>query len=255
MTIQLTPAEGADSLSVSQATTGSAVRQRRRGRGVLILTGLFLTATCIVMVFPFLWAAISSTKPTDVAFANPPVFLVGDAAHRVPPAGATGISSAMADAHNLAWKLALVLSGAAGPALLETYNAERHPSGRQAVEQAYNRYVTRSDPDLGTDGMQPAIPDLHVEFNRYRSTAVVPEPDLVDELLHVDRERDVGDGAGRGDREGHVATGVVDREGRGVGGGDRGRRGDGRHGEHEAGAQQHGERGEGTAHGPEPRSR
>ena len=74
MTIQLTPAEGADSLSVSEATTGSAVRQRRRGRGVLILTGLFLTATCIVMVFPFLWAALSSTKPTDVAFANPPVF-------------------------------------------------------------------------------------------------------------------------------------------------------------------------------------
>jgi multiple sugar transport system permease protein len=74
MTIQLTPAEGADALSVSEATTGAAVRRRRRGRGVLILTGLFLTATCIVMIFPFLWAAISSSKPTDVAFANPPVF-------------------------------------------------------------------------------------------------------------------------------------------------------------------------------------
>jgi multiple sugar transport system permease protein len=74
MTIQLTPAEGADSLTVSEVTTGASAPRRRRGRGLLVLTGLFLTATCVVMVFPFLWAAISSSKPTDVAFANPPVF-------------------------------------------------------------------------------------------------------------------------------------------------------------------------------------
>ena len=43
------------------------------------------------------------------------------------------------------------------------------------MEQAYNRYVTRSDPDLGTEGMHEAIPDMHVEFNRYRSSAVVPD--------------------------------------------------------------------------------
>src|SRR5580765_5787964 len=109
------------------------------------------------------------------------VFLAGDAAHTMPPTGGFGGNTGIHDAHNLAWKLALVLRGAAGPALLETYNAERHPSGKQAVEQAYNRYVTRSDPDLGTEGMQPAIPDLHVEFNRYRSTAVVLEPDYVDD--------------------------------------------------------------------------
>ena len=99
----------------------------------------------------------------------------------MPPTGGFGGNTGVHDAHNLAWKLALVLRGVAGPALLETYDAERHPNGHQAVEQAYNRYVTRSDPDLGTDGMQPAIPDLHVEFNRYRSTAVVPEPDFVDD--------------------------------------------------------------------------
>ena len=74
MTIQLTPAEGADSLTVSEATIAATPPNRRRSRRVAVLTGLFLTATCVVMVFPFLWAAISSTKPTDVAFANPPVF-------------------------------------------------------------------------------------------------------------------------------------------------------------------------------------
>jgi multiple sugar transport system permease protein len=74
MTIQVTPAEGADSLTLSKATTEPAHPQRPRRRPVLVLTGLFLVATCVVMVFPFLWAAISSTKPTDVAFSNPPVF-------------------------------------------------------------------------------------------------------------------------------------------------------------------------------------
>ncbi len=53
------------------------------------------------------------------------VFLVGDAGHRVTPAGATGISSAMADAHNLAWKLAAALRGWAGPELVESYADER----------------------------------------------------------------------------------------------------------------------------------
>ena len=54
-----------------------------------------------------------------------PVFLIGDAAHRYPPAGATGISTGIADAHNLAWKLAAVLAGQSAADLLETYDVER----------------------------------------------------------------------------------------------------------------------------------
>lgn len=54
-----------------------------------------------------------------------PVFLAGDAAHRVTPQGAGGISAAMADAHNLAWKLAATLRGWGGPGLLPSYAAER----------------------------------------------------------------------------------------------------------------------------------
>ena len=41
--------------------------------------------------------------------------------------------------------------------------------------------MTRSDPDLGTEGMHEAVPDMHVEFNRYRSSAVLPDPDDVDD--------------------------------------------------------------------------
>ncbi len=55
------------------------------------------------------------------------VFLVGDAAHVMPPSGGFGANTGIAEAHNLAWKLAAVLRGAAGDALLDSYERERRP--------------------------------------------------------------------------------------------------------------------------------
>ena len=124
------------------------------------------------------WIAAADNAST---YQSGRIFLAGDAAHTMPPTGGFGGNTGIHDAHNIAWKLALVLQGKAGSELLATYDEERHPAGHQAVEQAYNRYVTRSDPDLGTEGMRPAIPDMHVEFNRYRSSAVVDESTFVDD--------------------------------------------------------------------------
>jgi 2-polyprenyl-6-methoxyphenol hydroxylase-like FAD-dependent oxidoreductase len=105
------------------------------------------------------------------------VFLAGDAAHVVPPNGGYGGNTGVQDAYNLAWKLALVLTGAADPALLDTYDAERQPVGELTVEQAYTRYVTRVAPYLGTEGMQPLVDDFSMEIGcRYNSPAVVLEP-------------------------------------------------------------------------------
>ena len=58
------------------------------------------------------------------------VFLAGDAAHVVPPNGGFGGNTGIQDAHNLAWKLAAVINGEAGPGLLDTYDAERRPLSR-----------------------------------------------------------------------------------------------------------------------------
>lgn len=64
------------------------------------------------------------------------VFLVGDAAHTMPPYMGLGANTAIQSAQNLAWKLAAVLKGQAAPSLLYTYQTERHPVGLLAAEQS-----------------------------------------------------------------------------------------------------------------------
>jgi 2-polyprenyl-6-methoxyphenol hydroxylase-like FAD-dependent oxidoreductase len=58
-------------------------------------------------------------------------FLVGDAAHRTTPRGATGMNTGIADGHNLGWKLAWVARGWAAESLLDSYEQEREPVGRR----------------------------------------------------------------------------------------------------------------------------
>ena len=76
------------------------------------------------------------------------VFLLGDAAHRHPPTGGLGLTSAMHDAHNLCWKLAAVLAGHADATLLDTYEPERRPSlernAQRALENAINHFTIMS---------------------------------------------------------------------------------------------------------------
>src|SRR4051794_991192 len=118
-------------------------------------------------------------------FAEGRVFLAGDAAHVVPPNGGFGGNTGVQDAHNLAWKLAAVVKGDAGPALLDTYDAERLPLCELMVRQAYTRYATRVVPERGTEGVEPAVPDIELEIGLVmRSRAIAAEePD--DGALHL----------------------------------------------------------------------
>jgi len=99
------------------------------------------------------------------------VFLMGDAAHTVLPAGGFGATTGIQDAFNLAWKLALVLSRKADARLLDSYEEERLPIGKLAVEQTLLRNSYR----VGT-GERTFLDDAEMLFGyRYQSSAILSE--------------------------------------------------------------------------------
>ncbi|MBA3760755.1 MAG: FAD-dependent monooxygenase, partial [Gemmatimonadales bacterium] len=74
-------------------------------------------------------------------------FLLGDAAHIHSPVGAQGMNTGLQDAYNLGWKLALVVSQGAGPALLDSYEAERIPVAQRLLsttDRAFAMVVSNS---------------------------------------------------------------------------------------------------------------
>ncbi|MBC3194230.1 FAD-dependent monooxygenase [Pseudonocardia sp. C8] len=82
------------------------------------------------------------------------VFLAGDAAHRHPPANGLGTNTSIQDSYNLCWKLTAVLRGAAGEELLDSYDAERRPVGKQVVDRAM-KSVADMAPITSAFGFRP----------------------------------------------------------------------------------------------------
>ena len=107
------------------------------------------------------------------------IFLAGDAAHEMPPTGGFGMNTGVQDVHNLAWKLAAVLQGWGGPALLDTYEAERLPVGRAITEQSLANSAS-----MGRVAGQSANGNARPEYLNeqgmifgaaYASAAVIPD--------------------------------------------------------------------------------
>lgn len=69
-------------------------------------------------------------------YADRRALLAGDAAHVMTPYAALGANTGIQDAANLAWKIAAIRSGYAGPDLLHSYDQERRPVGYRAAEQS-----------------------------------------------------------------------------------------------------------------------
>ena len=121
-------------------------------------------------------------------FRKGPVFLVGDAAHRFPPTGGYGLNSGVQDAHNLAWKLAFVLGGAASERLLDTYDEERRPIAHSNADfsvgnrlriDTMQQAMRSGDPDWIRFWMHDFDNHLHsigqsLGF-RYEAGAVIPD--------------------------------------------------------------------------------
>ncbi|MBN8248321.1 MAG: FAD-dependent monooxygenase, partial [Verrucomicrobia bacterium] len=127
------------------------------------------------------WLAEFRVHERQVAdYVHDRVVLAGDAAHVHSPAGGQGMNTGIQDAANLGWKLALVASGAAGPDLLASYHAERHPvaaavlrmSGRMLRASMATHPAIRHLRDLA---MAAA---LHVPAVRHRAAAALTEDDI-----------------------------------------------------------------------------
>ncbi|MFJ9630112.1 FAD-dependent monooxygenase [Streptomyces sp. NPDC101175] len=146
----------------------------------------FTDARCAELVSaavgaPDVPVTIRSRFPWDMAeqvaegFRHGRILLAGDAAHVVPPTGGYGANTGIADAHNLAWKLALVTGGTAGEGLLETYDSERRPVAAYTAEQGSLQLAVRSG-DATEEQRAAAADALTVTMGQaYRSAAVVPE--------------------------------------------------------------------------------
>ena len=106
------------------------------------------------------------------------IFLAGDAAHRIPPAGGLGINSGAGDVQNLAWKLAAVLRGEAAESLLETYEVERQPVARNNNEQSLNNAAKMFDLIIALHGMEP-------EKTAERYKAIAADPGAFPELTQA----------------------------------------------------------------------
>lgn len=117
------------------------------------------------------------------------VFLVGDSAHAMPPFKAGGANAAIQSADNLAWKPAAVRQGWAGPELLDTYHAERHPVGAFSARQSLTGpTVTLLDLDHSAPRLPPeeeqSMFALLVGY-QYRSSAVIADPPSASPALGV----------------------------------------------------------------------
>ncbi len=95
-------------------------------------------------------------------FRDGRVFIAGDAAHRHSPFGGLGLNTGIQDAHNLTWKLAHVVRGAAEDPLLDSYEAERRPVGRRNVDFATTAFFGH----LGVAGAFGVLPGAPAEHNR-----------------------------------------------------------------------------------------
>ncbi|MEW2497984.1 FAD-dependent monooxygenase [Streptomyces nodosus] len=107
------------------------------------------------------------------------VFLIGDSAHEMPPTGAFGSNTGIQDAHNLAWKVAAVLRGWAGPALLDSYESERRPVAQATSARATLQAAREQHPgySVRTESNDPSDDLMTVALGyRYASRAVVGAP-------------------------------------------------------------------------------
>jgi putative polyketide hydroxylase len=135
------------------------------------------------------------------------VFLAGDAARSQPPSGGLGGNTGIAEAYNLAWKLAAVLHGEAGEALLATYDEERRPLADYTAAQM--ALLSQQRQTEGSAGITVDPASVSMGY-RYSAGAIIPEAG--DEQLPLIRHPDEW----KGEPGTHAPYHAFEREGKPV---------------------------------------
>lgn len=113
-------------------------------------------------------------------FQQERIFLVGDAAHEMPPTGGYGANTGIQDAHNLAWKLAMAVKEEAGKSLLNSYEEERQPIAELAIKQSRRIAESGKVFVIKSVNQKPVSIDDHLIATvgyQYVSNAIISEVD------------------------------------------------------------------------------
>ena len=144
--------------------------EERCVRAVRTVTGVPDLAVRVLSYAP--WDTAAQVADT---FTAGRVFLIGDAARVMPPTGGMGGNSAIGDAYSLAWKLAMVVQGQAGPGLLASHDPERRSFAEELVEQQYAAMVERTAPDRRDETVAAQVDPATFLFGlRYAEGAFTP---------------------------------------------------------------------------------
>ncbi len=147
--VRFDPAKGE---SVEQFTEERCIELARAATGIPHLATEILDVQA--------WQPTAAVADT---FRQGRVFLVGDAAHVMPPSGAYGANTGIQDAANLTWKLAYVLHGQANTSLLDSYDRERRPIADKTVDQAVATGRAWFGSDIEDNGAE-LVDDLTLKF-------------------------------------------------------------------------------------------
>ncbi|MYM53808.1 FAD-dependent monooxygenase [Thalassovita mangrovi] len=106
------------------------------------------------------WSIYSANTLALDDYRDGRVFFIGDSAHIVPIFGVRGLNNGLADAHNIAWKLAFVMQGRAGAPLLDSYTPERRGATLDVFANASKSARFMTPPSPGWQLMRDAALNL-----------------------------------------------------------------------------------------------
>ncbi|WP_233848870.1 FAD-dependent monooxygenase [Paraburkholderia sp. HD33-4] len=108
---------------------------------------------------PFWLSRFSNETRLAERYRSGRIFLAGDASHIHAPFGGQGLNVGLQDAFNLGWKLAAVIKGEADEALLDSYEAERRPVGKQLNDSTLTQNVLMTAFSRGGLGLRKMVSD------------------------------------------------------------------------------------------------